>query len=136
MARVRHTAIAAAPTQPIETMRRLSVLLVLAGLALQSALPGFELAMRARVPWTLLGFNVSICHSSTSGQPAGDAEQVPGDGCCLVCQAVELAKGALPSPTFTLPTTGTAPLPRSAATAAAAEGHASLHKLPRAPPLD
>lgn len=127
-------------------MRRLLAmvvpLLVLAGLAFQSTLPGLDLAMRgAEVPWMLPGGQASICHSSPDGKaqqaaiPGEDGQSSSSDGCCLICQAVQLAKGVLPSPTFKTPTRGTAALLAPLAGSAVAEGHASLYKLPRAPPV-
>ncbi len=108
--------------------------LVVAGLAVQFALPGLELSLRLQDPWTALAVKLGICHSPQSGQPAGGENRSQSDECCLVCQAVQLAKGMLPSPTFTLPTAGTAlsfGLPTEPANAT---GHASLHKQARAPP--
>jgi hypothetical protein len=129
LAKVRSIAIK--PRRPIDRMRQASVLLVLAGLALQSALPGFELSMRARVPWTILGL---VCHAKDPGQPASDSEGSPSDGCCVVCQALELAKGALPSAAFIIPAPPPLPLPTAAAATAAVDGHPSLFKQARAPP--
>ncbi|CAA7626807.1 conserved hypothetical protein [Candidatus Terasakiella magnetica] len=116
--------------------------LIMSGLLLQGGLPGFDLALRGDLSSTLFGAKAANCHALSSDQTLRNAGPVQSDeednsfshGCCLVCQAAQAAKGALPSPTFTLPTAGTASLPAIASARAHVHGLASLHKLPRAPP--
>ncbi|MBI2236451.1 MAG: hypothetical protein HYU60_05780 [Magnetospirillum sp.] len=120
-----------------EMARRMLAFLVVAGLALQFALPGFDLALRAQDSWLALVTKGAVCHSPQSSEqplPAGGEDRSHSDGCCLVCQAVQLAKGILPSPTFTLPTAGTALSFGWPAISANTSGHASRHKQARAPP--
>jgi hypothetical protein len=125
-----------------ELTRQLWAALALAGLAVQLALPGLDLAVWAEVPWTLLGPLPPVCHSPGPDRPAavpagGEDDEHPGShGCCLFCHTAQGAKGFLPGQTLALSPPrdlGSVPLPTLIA--AAPRGHASLYKLPRAPPV-
>ena len=128
-------------TRPLARM--LLAALVAVGFSLQGLLPGLDLALRGETPSVGFGVKAAICHASSvetsanaAGVPAaGDEGQSDSHGCCLVCQAASLSKGALPSPTFTLPTAGTASLRIAQAASTHVDGQASHHHLPRGPPL-
>lgn len=122
--------------------RLLFVVLTVAGFTLQGLLPGLDLAFRGDFHRTAFGVEAAICHSSPSGMaartaaPAGSDEEGQSDshGCCLVCQVAGLAKGALPSPTFTLPTLGTANPLTAAGASLHVDRRASRQNPARAPP--
>lgn len=123
--------------------RSLLVGALAAAFLLQGFLPGLDLAFRGEMPRTLFGVESAICHSSPSGDAvrtaaptgSGGEGQSEHHGCCLVCQATPLAKGALPSPTFTVPTAGTAKLLVARSTLAQVDQRASRQHLARAPPI-
>ncbi|MBI3446367.1 MAG: hypothetical protein HY055_13675 [Magnetospirillum sp.] len=120
----------------------LSAMVALA-FAFQGLLPGLDLALRGESVPGALGLKTAICHSpsqagsASAANPsaAGGEEQSDSHGCCLVCQVASLAKGALPSPTFTLPTAGTAELRIAARASTHIDGQASHHQFARGPPL-
>lgn len=117
--------------------------MVMLAVAFQGLLPGLDLALRGESVPGALGFKIAICHSPSSAGSAsaanpsgtGGEEQSDSHGCCLVCQVASLAKGALPSPTFTLPTVGTAELRIAAGASTHIDGLASHHHFARGPPL-
>lgn len=117
-------------------IHELAMLLVLLGLAVQSAVPALSLMVLAG---SLAGHPLAsfICHVPRPGDnaraPGGEAPAT-GDACCLVCQAAQLAKGALPPPTLHIPTASAALSFSSVAIRLTIGGQASLHKLPRGPP--
>ncbi|MGE5547997.1 MAG: DUF2946 family protein [Solirubrobacterales bacterium] len=119
-------------------LRELAVLLVMVGMAFQSgtiALSLFAMTSPAMAKGPLGSF---ICHVPQPGDPsapAGGEAPAKGDECCLVCQAAQLANGALPPPTLQIPTASAADTPIPVAVMAPTGGEASLHKLPRAPPV-
>ena len=128
-------------TRPLA--RLLLAALVAVGFTLQGLLPGLDLALRGETPLVAFGVKAAICHApsaessaKTAGVPgAGDEEQSDSHGCCLVCQVASLTKGALPSPTFTLPTDGMASLHLARAASTHVDGQASHHPFARGPPL-
>lgn len=115
---------------------------VAAGFIFQGLLPGIDLALRGEGFPGALGLTTGICHSPLGGEAARDAarlsggeeEQAQDHGCCLVCQAASPAKGAVPSPTFKVPTAGTAGLRFAAIASTRIDGPASRSRLPRGPP--
>lgn len=115
---------------------------VAAGFIFQGLLPGLDMALRGQDLPGVLGIRIGICHVSLVGPaerdgallPVGEEEQAQDHGCCLVCQAASPAKGALPSPTFTVPTAGTAGLRFAATASTRMDGPASRSRLPRGPP--
>jgi hypothetical protein len=122
--------------------RLLAVALVAAGFIFQGLLPGLDMALRGEsLPFALV-LQTGICHSPLTGASehrtapvkGGGGGQSESHGCCLVCQAASAAKGALPSPTFTVPTAGTAGLQIAAIAQALADGQASHHTFARGPP--
>lgn len=121
--------------------RLLAVALVAAGFLFQGLLPGLDMALRGEsLPFALV-MQTGICHSPSTGTaertavPAKGGEgQSESHGCCLVCQAASAAKGALPSPTFKVPTAGTAGLRIAATVQALVHGQPSLHPFARGPP--
>ena len=122
--------------------RLLAVALVAAGFVFQGLLPGLDLAFRGETLLVTLAARTGICHASPAGgternavpSPMGEEGQAESHGCCLVCQAASPAKGALPSPTFTLPTAGTAGLRIAATGSSHIDGQASHHHFARGPP--
>lgn len=123
--------------------RLLFAVLTVAGFTLQGLLPGLDLAFRGDFHRTAFGIEAAICHSSPSGTdartaaPAGSGGEGQSDshGCCLVCQVAGLAKGALPSPTFTRPTEGTASLLAATGASLHVDRRASRQHPARAPPV-
>jgi len=118
------------------SLRPLWMVAVVVGLALQGLLPGLDLSFRGN----LTAFGGPVCHSSAAGEPARAGfpaqDDTTGDhGCCLVCQAVPLAKGVPPSPTFTVPTAGMAPILYAEAASTRVDGRASRQHRARAPPI-
>ena len=119
----------------------LSALTVL-GFALQGLLPGLDLAFRGDFHRSAFGIEAAICHSSPSDQAertadlpgSGEEGQSDSHGCCLVCQTAGLAKGSLPTPTFTRPTLGTAEIQVAASDDAHVDRRASRQNNARAPP--
>ncbi|KIM00072.1 hypothetical protein CCC_02860 [Paramagnetospirillum magnetotacticum MS-1] len=122
--------------------RLLAVALVAAGFVFQGLLPGLDLALKGGTLLVTLAARTGICHAPNAGgterravpSPMGDEGQSENDGCCLVCQAASQAKGALPSPTFTVPTAGTAGLRIAATASSRIDGQASRHHFARGPP--
>lgn len=122
--------------------RLLAVALVAAGFVFQGLLPGLDLAFRGDTLLVTLAARTGICHASPAGGtertavpfPLGGDEQSESHGCCLVCQAASPAKGALPSPTFKVPTAGTAGLRIAATASSHMDGQASHHHFARGPP--
>lgn len=118
-------------------VRELMVVLVLAGFALQSATPALTLMAEVSSDLALGPLGAFICHVPQPGEdpliPGGE-ESAKSDGCCLICQAAQLAKGALPTQTLHIPTRDTAGTFEPAELPTAAGRGPSLHKLPRAPP--
>ncbi len=122
--------------------RLLAVALVAAGFVFQGLLPGLDLAFRGDTLLVTLAARTGICHASLAGgtertavpSPLSDDEQSESHGCCLVCQAASSAKGALPSPTFKVPTAGTAGLRIAATASSHIDGQASHHHFARGPP--
>jgi hypothetical protein len=122
--------------------RLLAVALVAAGFVFQGLLPGLDLAFRGETFLVALAARTGICHASNLGgtertavlSPMGDEGQSEHHGCCLVCQAASPAKGALPSPTFKVPTAGTAGLRIAATASSHVDGQASHHHFARGPP--
>lgn len=119
------------------------VALVAAGFIFQGLIPGLDLALRGPAFAVTLAAKTGICHAPLSGgtertavpAPMGTGEgQEDGHGCCLVCQVASPAKGALPSPTFKVPTAGTAGLRIAATTSSRVDGQASHHRFARGPP--
>jgi hypothetical protein len=119
------------------------VALVAAGFVFQGLLPGLDLALRGPAFAVTLAARTGICHAPPAGgtertavpAPIGNGEgQEEGHGCCLVCQASSPAKGALPSPTFKVPTAGTAGLRIAATASSHMDGQASHHHFARGPP--
>lgn len=123
--------------------RLLAVVLVAAGFFFQGLLPGLDLAFRGETLLVTLAARTGICHTPLTGgtertavpSPLGDEGQAGSHGCCLVCQAASPAKGALPSPTFKVPTAGTAGLRIAATASTHIDGQASHHHFARGPPL-
>ncbi len=123
--------------------RLLAVALVAAGFVFQGLIPGLDLAFRGETLLVTLAARTGICHASPTGGtertavpvPMGDEGQSESHGCCLVCQAASPAKGALPSPTFKVPTAGTAGLRIAATGSSRMDGQASRHRLARGPPI-
>lgn len=121
--------------------RLLMVALIAAGFVFQGLLPGLDMALRGEsLPFALV-MQTGICHSPPSGVaerttvPAKGGEgQSESHGCCLVCQAASAAKGALPSPTFKVPTAGTAGLRIAETAQAPVHGQSSHHHFARGPP--
>jgi len=115
--------------------RLLLLLLTVTGFTLQGLLPGLDLAFRGDFHRTAFGTEAAICHSSPS-EPTGPGERPSSDnhGCCLVCQAAGLAKGVLPLPTFTRPTSGMAELLTAADVPLRVDRRASRQHHARAPP--
>ncbi|MEW5727417.1 MAG: DUF2946 family protein [Pseudomonadota bacterium] len=118
-------------------VREWLVVLVLAGFALQSATPALALMAKVSDDLALGPLGAFICHVPQPGEdpliPGGEAS-AKGDGCCLICQAASLAKGALPPQTLHIPTRDAAVAFETADPPRAAGRDASRHKLPRAPP--
>lgn len=123
--------------------RLLVIALVAAGFVFQGLLPGLDLAFRGETLLVTLAARTGICHASPAGgtertavpSPLGDEGQSESHGCCLVCQAASPAKGALPSPTFKVPTAGTAGLRIAATASSHRDGQASHHHFARGPPV-
>lgn len=123
--------------------RLVAVALVAAGFLFQGLLPGLDLAFRGGTLLVTLAARTGICHASNLGgaertavpSPMGDEGQSDSHGCCLVCQAASQAKGALPSPTFKVPTAGTAGLRIAATASSHVDGQASHHHFARGPPI-
>lgn len=102
--------------------------------------PGLALvngAGRAMAVTGLLG--VYVCHAQGGAHAAQDDGQ-PGDEtstrgeCCLVCQAAQLANGAVPPQHFTLPTESAAAFRVPASAHSFRDGEAAGHAQARAPP--
>ncbi|WP_235062875.1 hypothetical protein [Paramagnetospirillum caucaseum] len=123
--------------------RLLAVALVAAGFVFQGLIPGLDLAFRGETLLVTLAARTGICHASPAGgtertavpSPMGEPGQSESHGCCLVCQAASPAKGALPSPTFKVPTAGTAGLRIAATASSHMDGQASHHHFARGPPV-
>ena len=123
--------------------RLLAIALVAAGFIFQGLLPGLDLAFRGETLLVTLAARTGICHAPLAGgtertavpSPVGEEGQAENHGCCLVCQAASPAKGALPSPTFKVPTAGTAGLRIAAGASTRIDGQASRHQFARGPPL-
>lgn len=78
---------------------------------------------------------VYVCHARGGGQATLPGETPrSSDECCLVCQAAQLANGAVPPQHFTLPTESAAPIRLAASAHDRREGEASRHAQARAPP--
>lgn len=118
-------------------VRELMVVLVLAGFALQSATPALALVAKVSPALALGPLGAFICHVPQPGEdpmiPGGE-DSAKSDGCCLICQAASLAKGALPPQTLHIPARDAAGSFEPAGLPTAVIREASLHKLPRAPP--
>lgn len=112
----------------------LAALFVFMGLAFQSAVP--TLSMTAMAGSFPVGHPLAsfICHVPQSGEDGGEVPAT-GDVCCLICQAAQLAKGLLPPPALHTPTASAALSFLTVAVRQAVGGQASLHKLPRGPPV-
>lgn len=88
--------------------RHLTVLLALLGFMFTSTTPGLALVSETG---SLVGMSgslgVYICHvqggTKVVALPGGQASDTDDD-CCLICQAAQLAHGAVPPQHFTLPT--------------------------------
>jgi hypothetical protein len=119
-------------------------MLAVLGLCVQMALPGLDPAFASAVPWTQLGSDDALCGGSTpkgtaeTGGPVGhDGDHKAGcNGCCLLVCAGGAATGILPASIVYPPAPGVVPPQPPQLASAAAPGHASFHKLARAPPAD
>lgn len=88
--------------------RDLAALLALLGFLFTSTTPGLALVTDGG---SRLGVNgplgVYVCHVKGGVElivPPGEQAPDQDDGCCLICQAAQLAHGAVPPQHFTLPT--------------------------------
>lgn len=116
---------------------RLGALAALFGFLFASTTPSLALVTSAGRAVTVNGFlGVYICHAQ-DGQRAdlpGEASAAKGE-CCLVCQAQQLANGAVPPQHFTLPTESAACLPVTASARSVRDGEALDLRRARAPPV-
>lgn len=89
-------------------LRDLGALLALLGFLFTSTTPGLALVSGAGPGIGVAGpLGVYVCHvrgGSDSVIPPGAELPDQDDGCCLICQAAQLANGAVPPQHFTLPT--------------------------------
>lgn len=117
-------------------VRELLVLVILLGFAVQSATPALALVARGSDALAKGPLGAFLCHVPQPGESDSAGGEVPAksDDCCLICQAAQLAKGALPPQTLQVPTADAAGSFEPVCLWVAADGNASLHKLPRAPP--
>lgn len=88
--------------------RDLAALLALLGFLFSSTTPGLALVTDSGSRIGMSGaLGVYICHVKGGGDlrlPSGEQASETDDGCCLICQAAQLAHGAVPPQHFTLPT--------------------------------
>lgn len=118
-------------------IHELATLFVFMGFAVQSAVPALSLMVVAGSFFPGHPLAAFICHVPQPGNaraPGGEAPAT-GDACCLICQAAQLAKGALPPLALHIPTASAALSFSSVAVRLTVGGQASLHKLPRGPPV-
>lgn len=114
---------------------QLGALAALLGFLFTATSPGLALVATAGPGVTFGGpLGVYVCHAQ------GDRATLPGenapksDGCCLICQAAQLANGAVPPQHFTLPTESAAYTRLLVGAQTVADGAASRHAQARAPP--
>lgn len=88
--------------------RDLTVLLALLGFMFTATTPGLALVTESGSRIGVTGsLGVYICHVKGGTQvvlPSGEQASETDEGCCLICQAAQLAHGAVPPQHFTLPT--------------------------------
>jgi len=89
-------------------LRDLTVLLALLGFMFTATTPGLALVTETGSRIGVTGaLGVYICHVKGGTQwvlPPGEQASDTDEGCCLICQAAQLAHGAVPPQHFTLPT--------------------------------
>jgi len=114
--------------------RRPAVCLVLLGIAIQLSLPGLALAaLAADGPFADIMCRVQQATGETSSS-TGSGETSNGAGCCLICQAMQLADGALPAPTLQPPTVSWVATPMPIALSVVTDGRSPLNQRARGPP--
>ncbi|MGE5477320.1 MAG: hypothetical protein ACM3Q1_11735 [Bacteroidales bacterium] len=115
---------------------QLGTLSVLLGFLFATTTPGLALVNAAGRSLAVDGvLNAYICHAQGGGAAATPGEtSSTSEECCLVCQAAQLANGAVPPQHFTLPTESAAPDRLPADAHSLRDGEASRHTQARAPP--
>ncbi|MBF0326811.1 hypothetical protein [Magnetospirillum moscoviense] len=118
--------------------RRVAALLALLGFLFTSTTPGLSLVAMAGANVSFSGaFGLYVCHAQSGAVAAPDADEtlpLASDGCCLICQAAQLAGGTVPPQHFTLPTESAAKIRLAVVAQTIAHGQASGPLQPRAPP--
>ncbi len=118
-----------------EPLARFASLLALFGFLFTTTTPGLALVNAAGQSLAVGGFlGVYVCHAQGGKASLPGETSGPSDECCLVCQAAQLANGAVPPQHFTLPTESAAAIRLSASAQDRREGTASRHAQARAPP--
>lgn len=115
---------------------RLGALAALLGFLFTSTTPGLALVNGAGRTMAVNGLlGVYICHAQDSQRAdlPGEASASKGE-CCLVCQASQLANGAVPPQHFTLPTESAARHSVTASARSAHDGETLDLRRARAPP--
>lgn len=115
---------------------QLGALAALLGFLFTATTPGLALVNSAGQSMEVNGFlGVYVCNAGSGAKAAlpGDAS-APRDECCLVCQAAQLANGAVPPQHFTLPTESAAFLRVPASAHSLRDGEAQGPLQARAPP--
>ena len=114
--------------------RRPVVCLALLGIAVQLSLPGLALAALAQDG----PFADIMCHvpgTMDESSSSGGGESSSGTGCCLICQAMQLADGALPAPTLQPPTVSWVATRMPIALSVVTDGRSPLNQRARGPPV-
>lgn len=116
---------------------RLGALSALFGCLFAATTPGLALANAAGRVLAVDGiFGIYICHAQGNGVVAEPGEtSSTSKECCLVCQAAQLANGAVPPQHFTLPTESAASVRLPASAHSVRDGEASRYAQARAPPF-
>lgn len=117
-------------------LNQLGALTALLGFLFTATTPGLALVNTAGKAVAVTGvFGVYVCHAQ-GGLRAALPGEVPSSSeeCCLVCQAAQLANGAVPPQHFTLPTESAVVLRQPASAHSLRDGEALRHAQARAPP--
>lgn len=115
---------------------QLAALIALFGFLFSITTPGLALVNAAGQSIAVNGvLGVYVCHAQGSKRAALPGDQSTArDECCLVCQAAQLANGAVPPQHFTLPTESAAIIRLPASAHVVRDGETYRHAQARAPP--
>ena len=117
-------------------LRQLGALSALFGFLFSATTPGLALVNAAGQSLAVGGMlGVYVCHAQGGRTaPPGEAPSSASE-CCLICQAAQLANGAVPPQHFTLPTESAATVHLPAGPNDVRDGQAQRHAQARAPPV-